>query len=142
MSDALSLSELAKRFAKSPAPAVAPVPWADGQLYCRPSKQISTWPSAANSSSTPISGKKIGTAFEEFSNTAQRIGIYTGKDYVDILEKLIKRWEIDKITNLTDEAEKARDYLMRLPVRMIRLTERIKIPGNSFQFKWVEPAKL
>jgi hypothetical protein len=25
------------------------------------------------------------------------------------------RWEIDKITGLTDEAEKARDYLMKLP---------------------------
>jgi acyl-[acyl-carrier-protein] desaturase len=26
--------------------------------------------------------------------------------------------EIDKITGLTDEAEKARDYLMKLPARM------------------------
>jgi len=38
--------------------------------------------------------------------------------------------------------EKARDYLMRLPARLMRLTERITIPENSFQFKWVEPAKL
>jgi len=86
------------------------------------------------------SGNKISSAFEEFSNTAQRIGVYTSTDYVDILDKLIKRWELDKITNLTDEAEKARDYLMKLPARMYRLSERIKIPENSFQFKWVEPA--
>lgn len=85
------------------------------------------------------SGGKISTAFEEFSNTAQRIGVYTSKDYVDILQKLINRWEIDKITNLTDDAEKARDYLMKLPDRMLRLAERIKIPENSFEFKWVEP---
>ncbi len=84
------------------------------------------------------SGNKIGTAFEEFSNTAQRIGVYTSLDYVEILEKLLKRWDIDKITNLTDEAEKARDYLTRLPSRLARLAERIKIPENSFQFKWVE----
>ncbi|TYA74018.1 acyl-ACP desaturase [Seonamhaeicola marinus] len=88
------------------------------------------------------SGDKISTAFEEFSNTAQRIGVYTSTDYVDILKKLIDRWEIDKITNLTDEAEKARDYLMRLPDRMYRLAERMKIPDNSFQFKWVEPASV
>ncbi|AUP79287.1 acyl-ACP desaturase [Flavivirga eckloniae] len=88
------------------------------------------------------SGNKISTAFEEFSNTAQRIGVYTSIDYVEILEKLITRWEIDKITNLTDEAEKARDYLMRLPARMYRLADRIKIPENSFQFKWVEPAVI
>ncbi|GAA4280101.1 acyl-ACP desaturase [Gaetbulibacter aestuarii] len=86
------------------------------------------------------SGGKIGTAFEEFSNTAQRIGVYTSKDYVDILVKLIKRWEIDKITDLTDEAEKARDYLMKLPDRMYRLSERMKIPENSYEFKWVQPA--
>lgn len=88
------------------------------------------------------SGNKISTAFEEFSNTAQRIGVYTSKDYIDILEKLIKRWEIDKITNLTEEAEKARDYLMKLPARLLRITERMIIPENSFHFKWVEPAKL
>ena len=86
------------------------------------------------------SGDKIGTAFEEFSNTAQRIGVYTSTDYVDILKKLIDRWEIAKITGLNDEAEKARDYLMKLPERMYRLAERMKIPENSFQFKWVEPA--
>ncbi len=85
------------------------------------------------------SGNAISTAFEEFSNTAQRIGVYTANDYVEILEKLLGRWEIDKITNLTDEAEKARDYLMKLPSRMYRISERMKIPENSFQFKWVQP---
>ncbi|OMP32131.1 MULTISPECIES: acyl-ACP desaturase [unclassified Mangrovimonas] len=88
------------------------------------------------------SGDKISTAFEEFSNTAQRIGVYTSTDYVEILEKLIKRWEIDKITNLNDEAEKARDYLMKLPARLTRLSERMRVPENSYQFKWVEPAAL
>nr|WP_321221169.1 acyl-ACP desaturase [uncultured Psychroserpens sp.] len=88
------------------------------------------------------SGNKISTAFEEFSNTAQRIGVYTSKDYVDILQKLIDRWDIGNITNLNEEAEKARDYLMTLPPRMLRLADRIKIPENSYQFKWVEPATL
>ncbi|MDX1772903.1 acyl-ACP desaturase [Oceanihabitans sediminis] len=88
------------------------------------------------------SGNKIGSAFEEFSNTAQRIGVYTSADYVEILQKLIKRWEIDKISNLTDDAEKARDYIMKLPARMIRIAERMKVPETSVQFNWVEPAKL
>lgn len=88
------------------------------------------------------SGNQIGTAFEEFSNTAQRIGVYTSADYVDILEKLIKRWDIGNIKNLSDDAEKARDYLMKLPDRMKRLADRMRIPENSYQFKWVEPARL
>ena len=88
------------------------------------------------------SGQKIGTAFEQFSDSAQRIGVYTANDYVDIMQKLIDKWEIDKIGGLTDEAEKARDYLMRLPARMAKVSERLVIPEESYIFKWVEPAVL
>ena len=86
------------------------------------------------------SGQKISTAFEQFSDSAQRIGVYTASDYVDIMQKLIEKWEIDKIGGLTDEAEKARDYMMKLPARMAKISERLIIPEESYIFKWVEPA--
>ena len=86
------------------------------------------------------SGEKISTAFEQFSDSAQRIGVYTAADYVDIMQKLVEKWEIDKIVGLTDEAEKARDYLMKLPGRMAKISERLIIPQESYIFKWVEPA--
>lgn len=79
----------------------------------------------------------LGSAFESFSDAAQRIGVYTAADYVDIMQKLIVKWEIDKISGLTDEAEKARDFLMNLPDRMRRISERIKIPQDSAKFTWV-----
>jgi acyl-[acyl-carrier-protein] desaturase len=88
------------------------------------------------------SGQQIGAAFEQFSNSAQRIGVYTANDYVDIMQKLIEKWEIDKFSGLTDEAEKARDYLMKLPARMAKVSERMVIPPDSFVFKWVEPAVI
>ena len=88
------------------------------------------------------SGEKISSAFEQFSDSAQRIGVYTAHDYVDIMQKLIDKWEISKISGLTDEAEKARDYLMKLPARMARISDRIVIPAESHIFKWVEPATL
>ncbi|CAM1345846.1 acyl-ACP desaturase [Tenacibaculum crassostreae] len=81
-----------------------------------------------------------GSLFDDFSTVAQRIGVYTGFDYVDILKKLNEAWEIDKITNLTPEAEKARDFLMKLPDRMYRITERIVVPDTKFNFKWMIPA--
>jgi acyl-[acyl-carrier-protein] desaturase len=56
------------------------------------------------------------------------------------MKRLIERWEIDKIVDLTDEAEKARDYLMKLPARMQRIGERIVVPEEIFEFKWVQPA--
>ena len=86
------------------------------------------------------SGEAMGSAFEQFSNSAQRIGVYTSQDYVEILQKLIEKWEIDKMTGLTDEAEKARDYLMKLPDRMARIAERLVIPPDPFVFKWLQPA--
>ncbi|MSP84324.1 MAG: acyl-ACP desaturase [Flavobacteriaceae bacterium] len=88
------------------------------------------------------SGEKMSSAFEHFSDSAQRIGVYTASDYVDIMQKLIEKWEIDKISNLTDEAEKARDYLMKLPGRMMKISERLIIPQESQIFKWVEPARI
>ncbi|CAM1371324.1 Acyl-(acyl-carrier-protein) desaturase [Tenacibaculum sediminilitoris] len=81
-----------------------------------------------------------GSLFDDFSIVAQRIGVYTGFDYVDILKKLNEAWEIDKITNLTPEAEKARDFLMKLPDRMYRITERMVVPDTQFNFKWMIPA--
>jgi acyl-[acyl-carrier-protein] desaturase len=86
------------------------------------------------------SGQKISSAFEEFSNSAQKIGIYTGFDYVEILQKLVDKWQIDKMVNLTDEAEKARDFLMKLPSRMAKISERIVMPTETAIFKWVQPS--
>lgn len=80
-----------------------------------------------------------GSLFANFSTVAQRAGVYTGFDYIDILRKLNAAWEIEKITGLTAEAEKARDYLLKLPDRMYRITERIVIPKTKFQFKWLNP---
>jgi acyl-[acyl-carrier-protein] desaturase len=84
------------------------------------------------------SGGTIGAAFETFSNCAQRLGVYTAQDYVDILKKLNDYWEIGAIRALNDDAERARDYLMKLPERLERISERMKFPQDQYQFKWVE----
>ena len=88
------------------------------------------------------SGEKIGSAFEAFSDSAQRIGVYTASDYVDILQKLNEKWDIGNINGLTAEAEKAREYLMKLPERMRKISERLIIPEQGQIFKWVEPALI
>lgn len=83
------------------------------------------------------SGQKVGELFDHFSNAAQRAGVYTSQDYIDILNSLLKEWNIGNIKDLNDHAEKARDYLMALPQRLQRLTERIKIPEKQYPFKWI-----
>ncbi len=85
------------------------------------------------------SNEAKGSLFDDFSAVAQRVGVYTGFDYVDIIKKLNTAWEIEKITGLTQEAEKARDWLLKLPNRMYRITERIVIPNTKYNFKWMNP---
>jgi len=83
-----------------------------------------------------------GSLFDKFSEIAQRTGVYTSFDYIDILQKLNIAWEIDKISGLTAEAEKARDYLMNLPDRMKRIAERITVPNTVYNFKWMQPVSI
>ena len=84
------------------------------------------------------SGGFIGEAFESFSNCAQRLGVYTAQDYIEILKKLNGYWELDTIRGLSEDAEKARDYLMKLPERLQRISERMKFPDEQYHFKWVQ----
>lgn len=83
------------------------------------------------------SGVKIGATFSHFSDAAQRLGVYTTQDYIEILEGLLQEWEIEKVRGLNDAAEKGRDYLMALPARLRRIAERTKIPELSYQFSWI-----
>lgn len=83
------------------------------------------------------SGGKMGEAFEIFSDSAQRLGVYTSLDYVDIIRKLNVKWKLDKLTDLSDAGKKARDYILNLPDRLERIAERIRIPENSPKLKWV-----
>lgn len=81
-------------------------------------------------------GGEINT-FSNFSDAAQRLGVYTAIDYVDIMRDLIKEWNIENITGLKENGEKARDYLMRLPDRMAKIAERIKVPDRELKFSWI-----
>lgn len=83
------------------------------------------------------SGGAIGKAFENFSICAQRLGVYTAQDYIDILGKLNDYWQIGSLRELSDEAERARDYLMGLPARLERISARMTFPQDPYRFKWV-----
>lgn len=82
-------------------------------------------------------GVKTGLTFEHFSNAAQRLGVYTAEDYVQILKRLIKDWQIEKMGDLNEDGEKARDFLMALPPRLSRISERMKIPELPYEFSWI-----
>jgi acyl-[acyl-carrier-protein] desaturase len=82
-------------------------------------------------------GTKIGQTFGHFTDAAQRLGVYTAVDYVDILKELIVDWKIEHIVGLSESGEKARDYVMKLPDRLMRIAERMKNPGLEYKFSWI-----
>lgn len=84
-------------------------------------------------------GEAVGQSFQAFADAAQRLGVYTAEDYVNILRILLAHWQIDKLTGLNDEAEKSRDYLMNLPARLEKLSGRMKVPQEVTKFTWVDP---
>lgn len=82
-------------------------------------------------------GQPQGEAFAHFSDAAQRLGVYTAIDYVDILKELLNDWKIESVKELNEAGERARDYLMRLPDRLLRLADRMRIPEKPYSFSWI-----
>lgn len=62
--------------------------------------------------------------YENFSNVAQRLGVYTALDYADIIEHLVKTWDLEHLEGLSSAGEKEREYLCKLPQRYRKLAER------------------
>ncbi|XP_022131679.1 acyl-[acyl-carrier-protein] desaturase, chloroplastic [Momordica charantia] len=78
--------------------------------------------------------------FDHFSAVAQRLGVYTAKDYADILEFLVGRWKVEKLTGLSAEGQKAQDYVCGLPARIRRLEERAQGRAKeaaTIPFSWI-----
>ncbi len=78
--------------------------------------------------------------YEQFAVVAQRIGVYTIRDYADIIDHLIDYWRITRLSGLTGEAAKAQDYLGGLAQRYRGLADRAQ--GKLAQqpkvpFRWI-----
>ena len=82
-------------------------------------------------------GGGMAELITHFSHAYQLIVFYTTLDCIDILQSLLKEWDIENIAGINDSAEEAREYLMALPKRLQRVSERIRIPEKQFEFKWI-----
>jgi Fatty acid desaturase. len=82
--------------------------------------------------------------YENFSNVAQRLGVYTALDYADIIQHLVDTWDLEHLDGLSSSGEKEREYLCKLPQRYRKLAERSmnkakkatedEIPTKSFNW--------
>ncbi|TYH94057.1 hypothetical protein ES332_A12G015000v1 [Gossypium tomentosum] len=78
--------------------------------------------------------------FDNFSAVAQRLGVYTARDYADILEFLVNKWKVTELTGLSADGRKAQDYVCGLPPRIRRLEERAQGRAKEaprVPFSWI-----
>ncbi len=78
--------------------------------------------------------------FNQFSVVAQKIGVYTIHDYVEIIDHLINFWGIPTLSTSSPESAQAQEYLCNLPGRYTGKIERLeeslaKQPSKSF--RWI-----
>ncbi|KAK1311212.1 hypothetical protein QJS10_CPA08g01583 [Acorus calamus] len=83
--------------------------------------------------------------FGHFSAVAQRIGIYTAKDYADILDHLVKNWKVDSLTGLSERGRIAQEYVCTLASRIRKLKERAQSRAKQapeVPFSWIFDRKV
>jgi len=77
--------------------------------------------------------------YDDFSEIATRLGVYTALDYADIIQHLVDRWDLENLEGLKPETEKERDYLCRLPTRYRKLAERAMNKKKKITEDVIEP---
>lgn len=83
-----------------------------------------------------MSDGKTENLFQKYSIVAQKVGVYTTKDYADIIHDLVSHWNLENIQGLSDVAAKAQDYLCTLSERYHKLADRLSYSGKE-KFSWV-----
>jgi len=53
------------------------------------------------------------------------------------MQQLTEEWNLAGMVDLNEAGEKARDYIMALPNRLLRVAERMKNPTMEYKFSWI-----
>ncbi len=79
---------------------------------------------------------KNNNLYRKFSLVAQKAGVYTVKDYAEIIGSLVEEWKVAGLGGLSDVSAKAQEYLCGLAERYNKLSERVKFSGSE-KFNWI-----
>jgi acyl-[acyl-carrier-protein] desaturase len=101
--------------------------------YARMMKKIISMPAKE------LSNSRNPTLFSDFSELAQSTNIYTASDYAGIIKQLNEEWEIKDQEVTSPEAIKAKEYLLKLPDRYLKLVNRRKSKEFDIsKFDWIK----
>ena len=77
--------------------------------------------------------------FREIADIVRRVNIYGPRDYKNIVEEVIKFWNIELITGLNELAAKAQEKILSIPKRLEKVAEYIEhnTKKKSFSFGFI-----
>ena len=74
--------------------------------------------------------------FTKFARVAQRTGVYTARDYAEIIEDLVQHWKVPTLSGLSGVAAEAQDYLCGLAERYRAIADRVVV-NDPIPFSWI-----
>ena len=74
--------------------------------------------------------------FRDMADVIRRAGIYGPRDYIRIVEDLIKFWAIDKLGGLNEMGRIAQEKIMAIPARLVRVADMMesRTKAKTFSF--------
>jgi acyl-[acyl-carrier-protein] desaturase len=77
--------------------------------------------------------------YAHMSEVERRAGIYGPREYMRLVEDLVKHWAIDALTGLSAIGRSAQDKIMQLPARLARMADYVesKAHARSFSFEFI-----
>lgn len=82
--------------------------------------------------------------FSKFAVVAQRLGVYTARDYADVISHLLQFWNVPNLI-LSGEAARAQEYLCSLPEHYLNKADRIEETVAELSpepFQWIFGRKV
>ncbi len=74
--------------------------------------------------------------FREMADVIRRAGIYGPRDYLKIVEELIKFWAIDTVQGLNEAGRKAQERIMAVPARLERVSDMMETRSRAKTFSF------
>ncbi len=74
--------------------------------------------------------------FRDMADVVRRAGIYGPRDYLKIVEELIKFWAIEAVTGLDEMGRKAQEKIMAVPARLLRVADMMETRSKAKTFSF------
>jgi acyl-[acyl-carrier-protein] desaturase len=74
--------------------------------------------------------------FREMADVVRRAGIYGPRDYIRIVEELIRYWASEAVTGLDELGKKAQEKIMAVPARLQRVADMMEARSRAKTFSF------